>query len=150
MFFVIKNLLATDIMSNFMIDRTRIWSFKNRFIQPFPSHKKFKATSHSVEKVGAQRTPICCFKCIHCHCRHKETVIPTELPLVQEVTTTLREWATIWRDLYVVCGFLRHGWKTRIFRRILFFFGGISRICFLWSSVNLGVFSMCFIAQFWT
>ncbi|XP_068161895.1 dedicator of cytokinesis protein 1 [Antennarius striatus] len=31
----------------------------------------------------------------------KETVIPTELPLVQEVTTTLREWATIWRDLYV-------------------------------------------------
>uniref|UniRef100_A0A6Q2X7L0 Dedicator of cytokinesis 1 n=1 Tax=Esox lucius TaxID=8010 RepID=A0A6Q2X7L0_ESOLU len=33
---------------------------------------------------------------------HKETVIPNELPLVQEVTTTLREWATIWRDLYVV------------------------------------------------
>uniref|UniRef100_A0A671YVV5 Dedicator of cytokinesis 1 n=1 Tax=Sparus aurata TaxID=8175 RepID=A0A671YVV5_SPAAU len=32
---------------------------------------------------------------------HKEQVIPTELPLVQEVTTTLREWATIWRDLYV-------------------------------------------------
>lgn len=35
-------------------------------------------------------------------CRQKETVIPTELPLVQEVTTTLREWAAIWRDLYVV------------------------------------------------
>lgn len=35
-------------------------------------------------------------------CRQKETVIPTEFPLVQEVTTTLREWATIWRDLYVV------------------------------------------------
>uniref|UniRef100_A0A8C1MJK4 Dedicator of cytokinesis 1 n=1 Tax=Cyprinus carpio TaxID=7962 RepID=A0A8C1MJK4_CYPCA len=32
----------------------------------------------------------------------KETVIPTELPLVHEVTTTLREWAAIWRDLYVV------------------------------------------------
>uniref|UniRef100_A0A9J8AED3 Dedicator of cytokinesis 1 n=1 Tax=Cyprinus carpio carpio TaxID=630221 RepID=A0A9J8AED3_CYPCA len=31
----------------------------------------------------------------------KETVIPTELPLVHEVTTTLREWAAIWRDLYV-------------------------------------------------
>ncbi|MBN3290076.1 DOCK1 protein, partial [Polypterus senegalus] len=31
----------------------------------------------------------------------KETIIPTELPLVQEVTTTLREWATIWRELYV-------------------------------------------------
>uniref|UniRef100_A0A3B5LHB8 Dedicator of cytokinesis N-terminal domain-containing protein n=1 Tax=Xiphophorus couchianus TaxID=32473 RepID=A0A3B5LHB8_9TELE len=39
--------------------------------------------------------------CILCCCRQKETVIPTELPLVQEVTTTLREWATIWRDLYV-------------------------------------------------
>lgn len=35
-------------------------------------------------------------------CRQKETVIPAELPLVQEVTTTLREWAAIWRDLYVV------------------------------------------------
>uniref|UniRef100_H3CYE2 Dedicator of cytokinesis 1 n=1 Tax=Tetraodon nigroviridis TaxID=99883 RepID=H3CYE2_TETNG len=34
----------------------------------------------------------------------KETVIPTELPLVQEVTTTLREWAAIWRDLYVTQG----------------------------------------------
>uniref|UniRef100_A0A4W4HM40 Dedicator of cytokinesis 1 n=1 Tax=Electrophorus electricus TaxID=8005 RepID=A0A4W4HM40_ELEEL len=30
-----------------------------------------------------------------------ETVIPTEQPLVHEVTTTLREWASIWRDLYV-------------------------------------------------
>uniref|UniRef100_A0A671LAG4 Dedicator of cytokinesis protein 1-like n=1 Tax=Sinocyclocheilus anshuiensis TaxID=1608454 RepID=A0A671LAG4_9TELE len=31
----------------------------------------------------------------------KETVIPTEIPLIHEVTTTLREWAAIWRDLYV-------------------------------------------------
>ncbi|XP_058882191.1 dedicator of cytokinesis protein 1 isoform X1 [Acipenser ruthenus] len=31
----------------------------------------------------------------------KETVIPNELPLVQEVTTILREWASIWRELYV-------------------------------------------------
>lgn len=38
---------------------------------------------------------------VHC-VRPKETVIPTELPLVHEVTTTLREWASIWRDLYVV------------------------------------------------
>uniref|UniRef100_A0A673J597 Dedicator of cytokinesis protein 1-like n=1 Tax=Sinocyclocheilus rhinocerous TaxID=307959 RepID=A0A673J597_9TELE len=30
-----------------------------------------------------------------------ETVIPTEIPLIHEVTTTLREWAAIWRDLYV-------------------------------------------------
>uniref|UniRef100_A0AAZ3P5L4 C2 DOCK-type domain-containing protein n=1 Tax=Oncorhynchus tshawytscha TaxID=74940 RepID=A0AAZ3P5L4_ONCTS len=33
--------------------------------------------------------------------QRRETVIPNELPLVQEVTTTLREWASIWRDLYV-------------------------------------------------
>uniref|UniRef100_A0A8D1QLK4 Dedicator of cytokinesis protein 5 n=1 Tax=Sus scrofa TaxID=9823 RepID=A0A8D1QLK4_PIG len=30
-----------------------------------------------------------------------ETVIPGELPLVQELTLTLREWAVIWRKLYV-------------------------------------------------
>ncbi|ELK36810.1 Dedicator of cytokinesis protein 1 [Myotis davidii] len=30
-----------------------------------------------------------------------ETVIPSDLPLIQEVTTTLREWSTIWRQLYV-------------------------------------------------
>ncbi|XP_052047074.1 dedicator of cytokinesis protein 5 isoform X2 [Apodemus sylvaticus] len=30
-----------------------------------------------------------------------ETVIPGELPLVQELTNTLREWAVIWRKLYV-------------------------------------------------
>nr|XP_034994667.1 dedicator of cytokinesis protein 5 isoform X3 [Zootoca vivipara] len=30
-----------------------------------------------------------------------ETVIPSELPLVQELTSTLREWAVIWHRLYV-------------------------------------------------
>ncbi|XP_070608583.1 dedicator of cytokinesis protein 1 isoform X4 [Erythrolamprus reginae] len=30
-----------------------------------------------------------------------ETVIPSELPLIQEVTSTLREWSTIWRHLYI-------------------------------------------------
>lgn len=34
--------------------------------------------------------------------RQHETVIPGELPLVQELTSTLREWAVIWRKLYVV------------------------------------------------
>lgn len=29
-------------------------------------------------------------------------MIPGELPLVQELTATLREWAVIWRKLYVV------------------------------------------------
>uniref|UniRef100_A0A8B9J2V9 Dedicator of cytokinesis 1 n=1 Tax=Amazona collaria TaxID=241587 RepID=A0A8B9J2V9_9PSIT len=33
--------------------------------------------------------------------RQHETVIPNELPLIQEVTTTLREWSIIWRQLYV-------------------------------------------------
>uniref|UniRef100_A0A4W3HVV3 SH3 domain-containing protein n=1 Tax=Callorhinchus milii TaxID=7868 RepID=A0A4W3HVV3_CALMI len=31
----------------------------------------------------------------------EETVIPTELPLVQELTMTLREWALIWHKLYL-------------------------------------------------
>uniref|UniRef100_A0A8B9NE39 Dedicator of cytokinesis 2 n=1 Tax=Accipiter nisus TaxID=211598 RepID=A0A8B9NE39_9AVES len=31
----------------------------------------------------------------------EESVIPTEMPMVQEITTTLREWATIWKQLYV-------------------------------------------------
>ncbi|XP_040294828.1 dedicator of cytokinesis protein 1 [Bufo bufo] len=30
-----------------------------------------------------------------------EAVVPCEIPLVQEVTTTLREWSIIWRQLYV-------------------------------------------------
>lgn len=34
--------------------------------------------------------------------RQHETVIPGDLPLIQEVTTTLREWSAIWRQLYVV------------------------------------------------
>ncbi|KAM5309668.1 dedicator of cytokinesis protein 5 isoform 3-T4 [Glossophaga mutica] len=40
-----------------------------------------------------------------------ETVIPGELPLVQELTSTLREWAVIWRKLYV------HN-KVTLFRRL--------------------------------
>lgn len=34
--------------------------------------------------------------------RTEENVVPTEMPMVQEITTTLREWATIWKQLYVV------------------------------------------------
>ncbi|NXL67511.1 DOCK2 protein, partial [Chordeiles acutipennis] len=32
----------------------------------------------------------------------EENVVPAEMPMVQEITTTLREWATIWKQLYVV------------------------------------------------
>lgn len=41
--------------------------------------------------------------------RHTENVVPAEIPLVQEVTTTLWEWGSIWKQLYVVwlwCNFL--------------------------------------------
>ncbi|XP_042695452.1 dedicator of cytokinesis protein 2-like isoform X2 [Centrocercus urophasianus] len=31
----------------------------------------------------------------------EESVVPAEMPMVQEVTTTLREWAAIWKQLYV-------------------------------------------------
>uniref|UniRef100_A0A8C2T4L4 Dedicator of cytokinesis protein 2-like n=1 Tax=Coturnix japonica TaxID=93934 RepID=A0A8C2T4L4_COTJA len=32
----------------------------------------------------------------------EESVVPAEMPMVQEITTTLREWAAIWKQLYVV------------------------------------------------
>ncbi|XP_055487675.1 dedicator of cytokinesis protein 1-like, partial [Leucoraja erinacea] len=32
----------------------------------------------------------------------QENIISTEMPLVQEITTTLREWSNIWKQLYVV------------------------------------------------
>ncbi|XP_072538135.1 dedicator of cytokinesis protein 5 isoform X2 [Salminus brasiliensis] len=41
----------------------------------------------------------------------KETVIPTDLPLVQELSATLREWAQIWHSLYV-------NNKTTLFRTV--------------------------------
>lgn len=36
--------------------------------------------------------------------RAEESVVPAEMPTVQEITTTLREWGTIWKQLYVVRG----------------------------------------------
>uniref|UniRef100_A0A8V0XQX0 DOCKER domain-containing protein n=1 Tax=Gallus gallus TaxID=9031 RepID=A0A8V0XQX0_CHICK len=33
--------------------------------------------------------------------RAEESVVPAEMPMVQEITTTLREWAAIWKQLYV-------------------------------------------------
>ncbi|KAM4748805.1 dedicator of cytokinesis protein 2 [Rhinophrynus dorsalis] len=32
--------------------------------------------------------------------RNTENIVPAEIPLVQEVTTTLREWGNIWKQLY--------------------------------------------------
>lgn len=34
--------------------------------------------------------------------RGQELVTSAEMPLVKEVTTTLREWGSIWKQLYVV------------------------------------------------
>uniref|UniRef100_A0A8C5H884 C2 DOCK-type domain-containing protein n=1 Tax=Gouania willdenowi TaxID=441366 RepID=A0A8C5H884_GOUWI len=42
---------------------------------------------------------------------HQEIIIPADLPLVQELGATLREWAQIWQDLYVAN-------KTTLFRSV--------------------------------
>ena len=34
--------------------------------------------------------------------RSYETVIPKEPPIVQEITSVLREWGSIWKNLYIV------------------------------------------------
>lgn len=36
------------------------------------------------------------------YCRPHETVVPLEDPIVTEVTSTLQEWASLWKQLYVV------------------------------------------------
>uniref|UniRef100_A0A3P8T0T1 SH3 domain-containing protein n=1 Tax=Amphiprion percula TaxID=161767 RepID=A0A3P8T0T1_AMPPE len=36
-----------------------------------------------------------------CDSRDEEVVMSTEMPLVKEVTTTLREWGSIWKQLFV-------------------------------------------------
>lgn len=41
----------------------------------------------------------------------QETVVPTDVPLVQELGTTLREWSQIWHKLYVSN-------KTTLFRSV--------------------------------
>uniref|UniRef100_A0A8C9VFI1 Dedicator of cytokinesis 3 n=1 Tax=Scleropages formosus TaxID=113540 RepID=A0A8C9VFI1_SCLFO len=47
---------------------------------------------------GETRFP--CFRCVFGH-RQYETVVPLEDPIVTEVTTTLQEWAVLWKQLYV-------------------------------------------------
>lgn len=37
-----------------------------------------------------------------CDYRDEEVVVSAEMPLVKEVTTTLREWGSIWKQLFVV------------------------------------------------
>lgn len=42
------------------------------------------------------------FLCAVCDYRNEEVVMFAEMPLVKEVTTTLREWGSIWKQLFVV------------------------------------------------
>ncbi|NXH17234.1 DOCK2 protein, partial [Bucco capensis] len=49
----------------------------------------------------------------------EESVVPTEMPMVQEITTTLREWATIWKQLYVAGQMERYGQVTRMMYELM-------------------------------
>lgn len=53
------------------------------------------------------RLVLLCFKmqCALPTCREQKCVTSAEMPLVKEVTTTLREWGSIWKHLYVVRDF---------------------------------------------
>uniref|UniRef100_A0A8C3DX06 Uncharacterized protein n=1 Tax=Corvus moneduloides TaxID=1196302 RepID=A0A8C3DX06_CORMO len=46
----------------------------------------------------------------------EESVVPAEMPMVQEITTTLREWATIWKQLYVT---ERYGQVKRMMQELM-------------------------------
>lgn len=37
-----------------------------------------------------------------CFCRQFETVIPVEDSVITEMTSTLRDWGAMWKQLYVV------------------------------------------------
>ncbi|GAB0187844.1 dedicator of cytokinesis protein 2-like [Grus japonensis] len=49
----------------------------------------------------------------------EESVVPAEMPMVQEITTTLREWATIWKQLYVAGQTERYGQVKRMMYELM-------------------------------
>ncbi|NWZ42419.1 DOCK2 protein, partial [Brachypodius atriceps] len=49
----------------------------------------------------------------------EESVVPAEMPTVQEITTTLREWATIWKQLYVAGQMERYGQVKRMMQELM-------------------------------
>ncbi|XP_029814277.1 dedicator of cytokinesis protein 2 [Manacus vitellinus] len=49
----------------------------------------------------------------------EESVVPAEMPMVQEITTTLREWATIWKQLYVAGQMERYGQVKRMMQELM-------------------------------
>lgn len=62
--------------------------------------------------------------------RNEEVVTSAEMPLVKEVTTTLREWGSIWKQLFVV---LRDFLSKYLYTCIL--------QAYIWFSVNLKLFT---------
>ncbi|XP_064275168.1 dedicator of cytokinesis protein 2-like isoform X1 [Passer domesticus] len=49
----------------------------------------------------------------------EESAVPSEMPTVQEITTTLREWATIWKQLYVAGQTERYGQVKRMMQELM-------------------------------
>lgn len=45
----------------------------------------------------------CFYHCLLVAGSQQEIIIPADIPLVQEIGATLREWAQIWHKLFVVC-----------------------------------------------
>uniref|UniRef100_A0A8C0UMH0 Dedicator of cytokinesis protein 2-like n=1 Tax=Cyanistes caeruleus TaxID=156563 RepID=A0A8C0UMH0_CYACU len=49
----------------------------------------------------------------------EESVVPAEMPTVQEITTTLREWAIIWKQLFVAGQTERYGQVKRMMQELM-------------------------------
>uniref|UniRef100_A0A8C5ILH9 DOCK2 protein n=1 Tax=Junco hyemalis TaxID=40217 RepID=A0A8C5ILH9_JUNHY len=49
----------------------------------------------------------------------EESSVPSDMPMVQEITTTLREWATIWKQLYVAGQTERYGQVKRMMQELM-------------------------------
>ncbi|KAM3672590.1 dedicator of cytokinesis protein 2-like [Ammospiza maritima maritima] len=49
----------------------------------------------------------------------EESAVPSDMPMVQEITTTLREWATIWKQLYVAGQTERYGQVKRMMQELM-------------------------------
>ncbi|NXE70757.1 DOCK2 protein, partial [Calcarius ornatus] len=49
----------------------------------------------------------------------EESAVPSDMPMVQEITTTLREWAAIWKQLYVAGQTERYGQVKRMMQELM-------------------------------
>lgn len=57
----------------------------------------------------------------------QEIIIPADIPLVQELGATLREWAQIWHKLFVVCtaALFGHTWFGWTFEGLTFIYDAL-------------------------